>query len=183
MEGAKSCLMEASINTLCGILRKEFNKGLTNMKSASIPLEKRKETIIKCILNECEKNEKDINLILAEHLNKKKIKPDNNYEWINEFKVGDEILVDMRNGGWNTEKVKAVVKKINTCGLSVNLFNYRRITDTDALQNQTFGKDRLIWTDLQTKTKVIQSRHRIIKKGEYYDDMFNEGWVQVDFGY
>ena len=184
VEDVKSCLMKASIDTLCSMLRKEFKKGFTNMKCASIPLEKRKEVLVKSILNECEKNEKDINLLVVEHLNKKKItSSDKNYEWINEFEVGEEIIVNVSKGRWTFKKVKAVVKKINKCGISVNCYNYDTITDYAALRNQTIGKTRLIWTDLQTKTKVIQSRHNIYKRGEFYDDMFNEGWVEVDYGY
>lgn len=174
-------LYSASIDTLIHIYQKEFGRRFSNMKCSSIPLEKRKKTIITGILKQVNTQDlsRKIMTTYFEEPKKEKATP----SWIQEFVVGDEVLVNVGTHWSSSKRIKSVVTKINAKSVTVRLYAYRTIDDDNAFRNQTYGKDRLIWTELSTETKTLFSRHDLIKRGEYsfYDNLFVEGEHDVDF--
>lgn len=174
-------LDKAGIDTLVTIYKNEFKRRITNMKCSTIPLNERKRTIIKYILESIVKGDtlaltnKIINTYFSKNT-EKSYSP----EWINEFSVGEEILV-YNDSIYN----KGVVYKINKKSISVRLFCYREITDMNAIANQTYGTNKLEWGNFTNKTKTIFKRTDIIKKDEktYMNRLFEEGERSVDYGY
>ena len=102
----------------------------------------------------------------------KKEKP--KVEWVNEFEIGEEVLVHIEG-----KYIKSVVKKINKTSVSVNLYDYNIIYCYD-------GCNRLIWLDITNEVKTKFSREGIIKKGqeEYNrDNSFIEGSYRTDYNF
>ena len=78
-----------------------------------------------------------------------------------------------------------MILKKNQSSLTVVLYLYNVISDDNAVINQTYGTDRLVWIAPYGQKKIIRSRDTIIKHGEdpYYDMLFLEGKKNVDYGW
>lgn len=167
-------LKDSSVDKLCDILSL-FSKKITNMKNSRIPLEKRKTTIISFITDEINKLDEPTTLvdkIIKDHFTKKT----KNIEWLNEFVVGEEVLVNYKKGK---------IEKINPKSVSVSMYTFDIINDDFAWNNQTFGTIRYIWKPEIRDTIVIHSREKLIKRGEdegAFDRYFIEGERSVDYG-
>lgn len=174
-------LETAGIDKMCLIYGEQFKRRITNMKSSRIPLEKRLSLIRGKIFQEVSNNpDKSIaQKILDKYFQKKEVAK-KDASWVEDFTIGEEVLIFERR-----MKRKGVVKKINKTSVSVDLFHYSEIDDRYALENQTYGKNRLIWSSWTDKRQVIYSRDGIIKKGQetYYDKEFLEGGRSVDYGW
>jgi len=167
----------SSIDKLCDIY-KIFGRFLTNMKCSSNPLELRKAKIISCIERELNKIDNPTTLvdkIIKNHFTKKT----KNIDWVNEFVVGEEVL--LFTGSYK----KGIIKKINTKSVSVSMYAYDTIDDNNAWVNQTVGKTRLIWKPEITGSKVVYHHKNLKKRGEVngaFDRYFLEGERSVDYG-
>jgi uncharacterized protein YkvS len=166
---------------MCLIYGEQFKRRITNIKSSRIHIGKRLTLIRNKILEEVSKNpDKSIaQNILDKYFQKKEVAK-KDASWVGDFKKGEEVLIVGRR-----MTRKGVVKKINKTSVSVDLFHYSEIDDMCALENQTYGKNRLIWSSWTDKSQVIYSRDGIIKKGQetYYDEEFLEGERRVDYGW
>jgi hypothetical protein len=181
----------AGIDKLCEIYSKEFKKRLTNMKSNKIPLEKRKNIIVKCIMQEIVKGD-TIALqkkILDGYFAPTPTKEKPNAEWVNDFVVGEDVLVmrcPQQNPTTFSSKIqrKGKITKINKKSVSVSLYAYNETDDLRALQEQTHGRNRLVWCNFTNDTKVVFDRNDLQKKGvyAYADKLFEEGERRVDYG-
>lgn len=178
----------AGIDKLVTIYGNEFKRRITNMKASSIPLEDRRKLITKKILEAVVTADDTVALsqkILDTYFVEKK-REEKNVEWLNEFQVGEEILVYTPYKDYHATNIwqLAVVNKINKKTISVSLYGYDEVHDNDAVRNQTYGNNRLIWNKSpinQTK-KVVSDRRSIIKKGANMDHRFTEGLRSVDYG-
>jgi hypothetical protein len=175
------------IDVLISILGDEFRRSITNMKSSSIPLERRKGLAIKTIMEFVAKGDSIAisNRILETYFAPKEPK---NTEWLNDFVVGEEVIskyAPQERPSLKNIYRKGIVSKINKKSLTIRLFAYKEIDDMDAIQNQTFGYNRLIWETRTNETQIIFDRMSIAKKGQetYYDAHFVEGKRLVDWGY
>jgi hypothetical protein len=180
-------LNKCGIDKLCLIYGNEFKRRMTNMKCSSIPLEKRKNTIIGAILKQfllIEENVKDsvYRCILDKYFAPKQKKVKDN-SWVNDFNVNEEVIVYHDENNYRSIFRKAIVKKINKASVSVLLAMYREEDDLNAIKNQTYGYNKLIWGGWCLKTIPIKSRSRLHKKGdEKYNSYINEGQRWVDYG-
>jgi len=172
-------LKDTGIDTLVKILRGQFKRGFTNMKSSSIPLEERRNLIITTILK-CSKqsnNENDIlKLYYAEKDNKE-------CSWVNNYSIGEELLC--RTGEYGIRSRKAKVVKINKSSITVGLYYYNQINDDNACRNQTYGNHRLIWGNFINDKKIIYNERYLIKQNEFsqYELLqFIEGKKSCDYG-
>lgn len=176
-------LNNAGIDKLVKILGEQFKRRITNIKSSSIALDKRRNLIISKILENVIKSsdeniaEKIINLYLTDEP-----KTIQDTEWCNDFKVGEEVLV--WQGKRCRELIKGVIQKINKDSVTLNLYNYITILDDYAIQNQTYGYTRYVWTSLSREKTIIRTRDRLYKKNEScWDEYFVEGKRSVDYGW
>jgi hypothetical protein len=173
-------LEKCGIDKLCLIYKNEFKRRITNMKCSSIPLEKRKNTIVCAILEQLLKIGEDglYRSILDKYFAPKQKKVNDN-SWVNDFNVNEEVVV-YHDGIYR----KAIVKKINKASVSVLLAMYREEDDLNAIKNQTYGTNKLIWGGWCLKTIPIKSRSRLYKKGDgwKYDEHIIEGSRSVDYG-
>jgi hypothetical protein len=103
----------------------------------------------------------------------------NDNSWVNDFNVNEEVVV-YHDGIYR----KAIVKKNNKASVSVLLAMYREEDDLNAIKNQTYGYNKLIWGGWCLKTIPIKSRSRLYKKGDgwKYDENIIEGSRRVDYG-
>jgi len=177
-----SNLHKSGINILISILKGQFKRGLTNMKSTSIPLEKRRNNIITTILKYSKKT--DINNILKLYFTKKEeIKEVKDFSWINNYSVGEELLCLTKEYGicWS----KAIISQLNKNSITVNLYNYSEIPDYEVIKNQTWGEHRLIWNKFYKSKKIIYDKKYLIKQINFDDrklKIFIEGTRSVDYG-
>ena len=183
-------LDKAGLDILINILKDTFKCRISNMKSSSIPLQKRRDLIIKTILEHIVKSPDETlsRKILDTHFPEKvSIKRD--ASWLDEFEV-DEILLVYSNH--DHAYIKARILKINKASLTVKMYSYTKILDTDAIQNQTYGNHRLVWENPEDQilhqtydTKCLRSRNGFLKFGEskWRDDEFVEGKQRCDFGH
>ena len=183
-------LDNTGIDNLISIYGGEFKRRISNMKSSSIPLVKRRTLITTKIMEAVVKSEdknhakKIIDLYFAKK--PKQEKPD--ADWVADFVVGEEVIVtnapqqDTRFS--RTIHRKGKITKINKKSVSVGLFGYNEIDDKNALANQTHGSNKLIWWNFTNDSKVVFDRKSIVKKGQYswIDAEFNEGRMSVDYG-
>jgi hypothetical protein len=177
-------LDSAGLDVMINILKNTFKSKVSNMKDTRIPLEKRRNLLIKIILeNIVRSTDVTLSKKILDTYFQKKVSIKRDVSWINDFVVGEIVLVrrsDGRNGF-----LKAKIVKINKTTLSVKMYHYTTITDKDALINQTYGTDRLIWGDCLGEIKNCYSSSRIIKLGQgngALDDQFIEGKCRVDYG-
>lgn len=170
-----------------------WKRKITNMKASSIPLDKRKKLIIdsikKIMQNQPdEQNNEIIKTYFATKAPPEKKKKDTE---LSNYKVGDIVLYDA--GKHRYIWIQAKVRKINEKSITIQLDEYRRINDLDALRDQTFGIDRLVWLNcFGGAKKVITDSKKIWSKSDcetrdngYHKDFlryFDEGAMSVDFG-
>jgi hypothetical protein len=183
-------LDKAGIDKLVSIYGDKFKLRITNMKCTSIPLEKRKNLIIIKILEQIVKSENE-NIsreILDTYFSEKEKKEKDTPSWLNDYVVGEEVFIlsakPQDRGSYVNRK--AVISKINKKSLSVRLYGYDEINDVDAIQNQTYGYNRLVWWDFTNDSQIMYDNRNIIKKenltGRYAEE-FIEGRRSVDYGW
>jgi hypothetical protein len=178
-------IKNAGIPTLVSIYGEQFKRRISNMNASSIPLEKRKNLITKKILEKCTTIE--IKKTIMDTYFTKKEKKQKDASWINDFVVGEEVLVlntkPQTKYSRNITR-KGLIQKINKTSVSVRLYGYNEIDDDNALKHQTHGYNRLIWWNFTNDSQVIYSKSALVKKGdcEYYDEQFIEGKRSVDYG-
>jgi len=178
-------IRNAGIPTLVSIYKEQFNRRISNMNASSIPLEKRKSLIVGKILEKCDTIE--IKKIIMDTYFTKKEKEEKDVSWLNNFVVGEEVLImgAKAQGKYSrTITRKGLIQKINKTSVSVRLFAYTEIDDMNAIENQTWGYNRLVWDNFTNDSQVIYSKDNIVKKGEckYRDEELIEGKKMVDYG-
>jgi len=172
-------LKDTGIDTLVKILRKEFKTGFSNMKSSSIPLEKRRNLIITTILK-CSKQSKNENDILKLYYAEKDKKE---CSWVNNYSIGEELLCC--TGEFRIWARKAKVLKINKNSITVGLYSYTKIEDEYAIRNQTYGTNRLIWCSFINDKKIIYNEQALTKQADFRNYQLNcfiEGEQSCDYG-
>jgi hypothetical protein len=185
-------LDNAGIDKLVSIYGEQFKRRLTNMKASSIPLEKRKNLIITKIL-ECVVKSDDNTLsqkIIDTYFPVKEKKEKPVPTWINDFVVGEEVMLKFAPQDKQFSNIytkihrKGKVLKINKKSISVGLFGYDDIDDMDAIKNQTYGFNKLVWLNFINGKMVVFNRNEIVKKGEmaWIDEEFIVGKRRVDWG-
>jgi hypothetical protein len=183
-------LDEAGIDKLVSIYGDKFKRRITNMKCTSIPLEKRKNLIKTKILEQVVKSE-NINIsreILDTYFVEKEKKEKDTPSWLNDYVVGEEVFIlsaKPQNRGRYVNR-KAIISKINKKSLSVRLYGYNEIDDLNAIQNQTYGYNRLVWWDFTNDSQIMYDNRNIIKKENLtgcYAEEFIEGRRSVDYGW
>lgn len=170
-----------------------WKRKMTNMKSSRIPLEKRRTHIIDAIkkIMKDSPDEKNIEIIKTYFAPKAPAEKKGKDPELSNYKVGDIVLCDA--GKYRNIWTPAKVRKINEKSITIQFDEYRRIDDLDAIRNQTYGKDRLVWLNcFGGAKKVIADSKNIWSKSDcetrYKGDMsyllryFDEGEVRVDFG-
>lgn len=169
-----------------------WNRKITNIKSSSIPLEKRKELIINTIRKVMSQkpNHKHFLVINTYFAPKEKTQPKVD-ESISNYKVGDIVLHNINK--YRSKYILAKVTKINEKSITIQLDTYREIEDENAMRNQTFGETRLIWHQMFNGDKVVvrQPKYLISKEScleesginRYYLRLFEEGAQSCDYGY
>ncbi len=173
-------LHNSGIDVLAKILKQEFNCHITNLKNTRVPLEKRREVAINALLSSRALNNNESkakNILQTYFAPKPKIIKNN--DWLNKFNVGEEVLVYL-----NYILRKGRISKINKQSLTIDLYGYSVITDLDAMKNQTYGTNKLVWNDTIDKTIIRHNDNDIVQKGEceYLDKLFVEGERSVDYG-
>jgi hypothetical protein len=183
-------LDEAGIDKLVSIYGDKFKRRITNMKCTSIPLEKRKNLIKTKILEQVVKSE-NINIsreILDTYFVEKEKKEKDTPSWLNDYVVGEEVFIlsaKPQNRGRYVNR-KAIISKINKKSLSVRLYGYNEIDDLNAIQNQTYGYNRLVWWDFTNDSQIMYDNRNIIKIENLtgcYAEEFIEGRRSVDYGW
>lgn len=102
--------------------------------------------------------------------------------WFKNLKVGDDVLY--LGDYWFEPNLKAKIIKINAKSITIQFYNYDTIFDSKARRSQTYGKDILIWTNLNQKKRTVFSKHKIGIQGEhsFIDRELIQGEKQFDFG-
>jgi hypothetical protein len=77
-----------SINTLTDILKRHFRKRVVNIRTSSIPLELRKNVVVKEIAKRCEESPEKYAEITRELLPK-------DCGWFSDFRVGQDVFIVM----------------------------------------------------------------------------------------
>jgi hypothetical protein len=174
----------AGIDKLVSIYGEQFHRRLTNMKASSIPLEKRRSLIITKIMEQIAKSDDKAHdkKIMDTYFAEKPKEEKPIVEWLSNFAIGEEVIIT--NGPYKCPHRKGIISKINKKSVSVKLFAYREIDDKNALLNQTYGYNKLIWKTYTDDSKVIFDKKSIVKKGEmsWIDEEFIEGKRFVDYG-
>jgi len=185
-------LHKLGIDKLKTICIYNFRFGFTNMKSARINIEKRKNLLISTIYQKLnsptKKPKKEIYENIMTYFEKKEKKET---EKINEMiKVGDEIIVS-EDRHCNLYRCGIVEKISPTRSIAtISLYDYRLEEDLFAIQNQTFGEHKYHWikTSRTETIKVGSSRSiytkEMLEKEGYksYLRYFNIGGRRVDYG-
>ena len=183
-------LDEAGIDKLVSIYGDKFKRRISNMKCSRIPLEERKNLIVKKILEQVVKSENE-NIsreILDTYFSEKEKKEKESPSWLNDYVVGEEVFIlsAKSQGRGRYVNRKAVISKINKKSLSVRLYGYNEIDDLNAIQNQTYGYNRLVWFGFTNDSQIMYDNRNIIKKEHLtstgYDEEFIEGRRSVDYG-
>lgn len=175
-------LNKTGIDTLVKILKGQFKRGFSNMKSSSIPLEKRRNLIITTILK-CSKPSNIDDILKLYYAEKDKTKIEKDCSWVNNYSVGEELLG--RTGEYGIYFRKAKVVKINKSSITIGLYYYNQIDDDDAARNQTYGNHRLIWGNFINDKKIIYNKDQLIKQTDFKDwnkKIFIEGKKSCDYG-
>jgi hypothetical protein len=179
----------AGIDTMVSIYGNIFKRKISNMKASSIPLEKRRNLIITKILEAVVKSDdkliskKIIETYFAEKPKQEKPVAD----WVTDFVVGEEVIITLapqqQKRGMKIHR-KGKIIKINKKSVSVELFAYNEIDDKNALENQTYGYNKLVWASFTNDKMVIFARNMLVKKGDNNrtDEEFVEGKRSVDYG-
>ena len=173
-----------SIPRLSGIFEKYFQRRIKNMNDSRIPLEQRKNQIKSGIIKRCEKTPTRYAEIMEKEFQVKP-KPVKNYDWVKEFAVGEELIVVYFNSKKSlgiTKDRKGIIRKIGKT-LQVDLYDYDRI-DCGASTTQTSGFDRLRWLETINGTINVYNSWSVHKRGcygGYWDNLFEEGKVWVDY--
>ena len=180
---------ELGIDPLVDILAL-WNMRLTNMKASSIPIEKRKKIIIETIRKMIRTKPDHLKFVSIAAYFKPKEKKEKDID-INllKYNIGDEVLYN--DSKYRTKWVLAKVVKFNTKSLTIQLDTYRTIEDLKAMQDQTFGTDRLLWNyDFTGRKVVILDTKNIYSKEDcisrdrkYILKHFEEGSYEIDWGY
>jgi len=125
-------LENSSLNKLCDILAM-FSMRLTNIKCSRVSLTVRKEKIISVIteqLNNIDNPTTLVDKIIKDHFTKKT----KNIDWVNEFVVGEEVLV------WiGLSYKKGIIKKINTKSVDLSQYAYHTVYRREDLKKR--GED------------------------------------------
>ncbi len=168
-----------------------WKRKITNMKSSSIPLEKRKAVIISAIRKviQSNPNHKHFLVINSYFAPKEKAQPKIDNKLFT-YKKGDLVIHDV--GKYRTKYVLAKVVKINEKSITIQLDTYRTILDEKAMRDQTYGSHRLIWNECFWGDKVvIKDSNKIYSKQDclenkndksFYIEYFTEGKEDCDFG-
>lgn len=182
-------LNTAGIDTMVSIYGNIFKRKISNMKASSIPLEKRRNLIITKILEALVKSDDDtlskkiIETYFAEKPKQEKPVAD----WVTDFVVGEEVIITLapqqQKRGMKIHR-KGKIIKINKKSVSVELFAYNEIDDKNALNNQTYGYNKLVWASFTNDKMVIFARNMLVKRGDNNrtDEEFVEGKRSVDYG-
>jgi hypothetical protein len=174
-------LNETGIDTLVKILKEQFKRGFSNMKSSSIPLEKRRNLIITTILK-CSKPSNIDNILKLYYAEKDKTKIEKDCSWVNNYFVGEQLLC--KTGEYGIYSRKAKVIKINKSSLTIGLYSYTQIDDVDGVRNQTYANHRLIWVNFINNKKVIYDKRDLIKQTDFNEsdlNIFIEGEKSYDY--
>lgn len=183
-------LDEAGIDKLVSIYGDKFKRRISNMKCSRIPLEERKNLIVKKILEQVVKSENE-NIsreILDTYFSEKEKKEKESPSWLNDYVVGEEVFIlsAKSQGRGSYVNRKAVISKINKKSLSVRLYGYNEIDDLNAIKNQTYGYNRLVWFGFTNDSQIMYDNRNIIKKENLtglYAEEFIEGRRSVDYGW
>lgn len=175
-------LHKAGIDVLATILREAFHCRITNLKNSRVELEKRRKIAIDAIL--CEKalnnDETKANAIIEKYFADKPKKEKNN-SWLEKFEVDEQVLV---YNSHISSYIKGQIQKINKNSITIQLFASIEVDDEEAMKNQTYGYNRLIWQNFSSGKVIKYNKEGIIKKGEnnWSDELFIEGKRSVDYG-
>ena len=183
-------LDEVGIDKLVSIYGDKFKRRISNMKCSRIPLEERKNLIVKKILEQVVKSENE-NIsreILDTYFSEKEKKEKESPSWLNDYVVGEEVFIlsAKSQGRGSYVNRKAVISKINKKSLSVRLYGYNEIDDLNAIKNQTYGYNRLVWFGFTNDSQIMYDNRNIIKKENLtglYAEEFIEGRRSVDYGW
>jgi hypothetical protein len=180
---------ELGIDSLISILAL-WNRKVTNMKSSSIPLEKRKTTIISAIRKVIKEKPDHLKFVSIAGYFKSKEKPKAKEIDVNllKYNIGDEVLYD--DGRYRCKWILGKVVKFNTKSLTIQLDSYRTIDDLNAIQNQTYGEHKLIWNHcfgekkvvITDPTKIYSKQDCLDRKHLHYLQYFEEGRERCDYG-
>jgi hypothetical protein len=156
------------------------------MNNSRISLEERKNFITKLIIKHCDENLTKYTAIMESEF-QDTAKPVKNYDWVNDFTVGEEVIVrhfKSKKPRTVTRDRKGIIRKIGKT-IQVELYNYFQIIDVNAIKNQTYGKHRLIWSDTFDEKITVYCRNALYKRGEYnhIDALFEEGEKSCDYGW
>lgn len=179
-------IKKAGIDTLHLICKEQFDFKIKRqfLKNTRIPIEKRREFIINGLSKKIQaSNIEKIKKTIEKYFPKKekKIKTETDVNWLNDFQLGEEVLI--RQKYFHQPHLKGYIHKINKKSVTVNLFKYKEKENTKkSCQDYTYY--RLIWEPEIDKKVVIFSRDNLIKKGECvsYDKEFIEGEYSIDWG-
>jgi hypothetical protein len=159
-------LSKYSINKLLQNFKFE-TKQLKFIKDATINILSRKKYILKLLLSRCNKNEIQNKIQLIEKHDSEK------YEWLQDFRVGEEILcydMILFEGRKKYLKRKGVIVKIGLKSVSIKFYNY----EIKPKNNQ--GHYPVEWKqEFEKKTKIVFDNISIIKNEPYYAGQFLVG--------
>ena len=179
----------AGIDTMVSIYGNIFKRKISNMKASSIPLEKRRNLIITKILEAVIKSDDELisKKIIETYFAEKPKQEKPVADWVTDFVVGEEVIITLapqqQKRGMKIHR-KGKIIKINKKSVSVELFAYNEIDDKNALKNQTYGYNKLVWASFTNDKMVIFTRNMLVKKGDNNrtDEEFVEGKRSVDYG-
>lgn len=135
-----------SINTLTDIFKRHFRKRVINIRSSSIPLELRKNVIIKEIAKRCEESPEKYAEITRDLLPK-------DCGWFSDFRVGQDVFIVM----YYSKKGKASYTRkgiIRSIGKTIRVELYRVVyTEFGMLVLNTFDGKVSITDRVRIRTR------------------------------
>ena len=158
-------MKKLGIPRLCDIYRVYFKRRFTNMKSSAIPLEERRKLITTGIVNQCEKQEKYA-LIMEKEF---QVKP-KNHEWIKDFVVGEEVIIDTSKYLRHSHR-KGIITRIGKT-ISVDVYDYNVVGVCN--DHQRFFTRKIIYKQNIKSSVIVRDRCDIYKRGENYDKYFDD---------
>jgi hypothetical protein len=137
-------MKKMGLSPMCNIYEKYFHSKLSRVNSRRIELEDKKKQIKGCIIERCDEDPTKYAEIMENEFQVKPKKPraEKNYDWLQDFAVGEEVVVrkiENKSLVCHLRKnVKGVVRKIGKT-IQVELYQYRWIEGKYTVL-ETFGE-------------------------------------------
>ena len=168
-------ISKASLSILNNILYVHFHNKVMNLTDTSLPLNLRRNTMCKLLLNKI-----DSNLIIKDDMYSKlnalyfNSPASTRNSWINEYSINQEVFVNIHKPFKMCNK--GIITHMSDHSITVALYTY--INDNTLPENTI---TRLIWTANIRNSVVIKKSYNIMKIGDnkWLDKVFEDGLLIV----